>query len=277
MPDNTCEELNCCPPGFTVPPLSGTLALAGDDSTATDPNIVDGEFVLAEEAELVRCSINSASPSTLFTVTTLPLVPQTVTDFQNVQVGYFAYAVAICKTFITTLNSPTIALNSTTGISVGDIIELVTTYFTYGTTVLSISSPNVTLSTNALGSTPVVPAIDIVLGELYRIKAIGTTNWITYGAASNTIGLDFVCTTAPGAGTGTADVITLISFRPTTGQIKIGGFPLIPTGTVVSTRTLTSVVLSNATLAPSAMSRIVVAFFPAELDPNVQDEDQLFT
>ena len=229
MPEDTCEELNCCPPGFTVPSLGGVLSIAGEDSVNNDPNIVDGELVLAEEAAWVRCSINSASPSTLFTNTTPPLVPQTETDFQNVKVGYFAYAVAIAKTFTSTLGSPTIVLNSSTGVSVGDIIELVTDYFTYGTTVLSISSPNVTLSSNALGSTPV-----------------GVTD-------------------------------TLISFRPTTGQVKIGGSPLIPASTVVSSLTLTSLVLSNATLAPSAMSRIVVAFFPAEIDPNVTDEDELFT
>lgn len=231
MPEDTCEELNCCPPGFTVPPLGGVLSIAGEDSVNNDPNIADGELVLAEEAEWVRCSIDSASPSTLFTTTTPPpLVPQTVLDFQNVKVGYFAYAVAIAKTFTATLGSPTIVLNSSTGVSVGDIIELATDYFVYGTTVLSISSPNVTLSSNALGSTP--PSV----------------------------------------------TDTLISFRPTTGQVKIGGSPLIPTGTVVSSLTsLTSLVLSNATLAPSAMSRIVVAFFPAELDPNVTDEDELFT
>jgi len=230
MPEDTCEELNCCPPGFTVPPLGGVLSIAGEDSVNNDPNIADGEFVLAEEAEWVRCSISSTTPSTLSTNTTPPLVPETVTDFQNVKVGYFAYAVAIAKTFTATLGSPTIVLNSSTGVSVGDIIELVTDYFTYGTKVLSISSPNVTLSSNALGSTPV-----------------GVTD-------------------------------TLISFRPTTGQVKIGGSPLIPTGTVVSSfNSLTSLNLSNATLAPSAMSRIVVAFFPAELDPNVTDEDELFT
>jgi hypothetical protein len=41
--------------------------------------------------------------------------------------------------------------------------------------------------------------------------------------------------------------------------------------------TLSSAVLSNATIAPSALTRVVVAFFPAELDPNVTDEDELFT
>lgn len=229
MPEDTCEELNCCPPGFTVPPLGGVLSIAGDDSTNTDPNIVDGELVLAEEAEWVNCNIGSAGSATLSASSTAPVPPLTVTDFQNVKAGYFAYAVAIGKTFTCIQGSPTITVSGTVGISVGDIVELVTDYFPYGTTVLSISAPNVTLSSNALGPTPV-----------------GVTD-------------------------------TLISFRPTTGQVKIGGSPLIPVSTTVSSLTLSSAVLSNATIAPSAMSRIIVAFYPAEIDPNVTDEDELFT
>ena len=232
MPEDTCEELNCCPLGFAVPPLGGVLSIAGDDSTNTDPNIVDGELVLAEEAEWVNCDIGSAGSATLNASSTAPVPPLTVTDFQNVKVGYFAYAVAVVKTFTATLGSPTITITNggdTSGISAGDIVELVTDYFPYGTTVLSISAPNVTLSNNALGSTPV-----------------SVTN-------------------------------TLMSFRPTTGQVKIGGSPLIPASTTVSSLTLSSAVLSSATIAPAAMTRVVVAFFPAEIDPNVTDEDELFT
>jgi hypothetical protein len=51
---------------------------------------------------------------------------------------------------------------------------------------------------------PVVEAPDIVLGESYIIKTVGTTTWTSYGAAANTVGEQFVCTTAPGVGTGTA-------------------------------------------------------------------------
>lgn len=232
MPEDTCEELNCCPPGFAVPPLGGVLSIAGEDSVNNDPNIADGELVLAEEAEWVNCNIGSAGSATLSASSTAPVPPLTVTDFQNVKVGYFAYAVAIVKTFTAILGSPTITITNggvTDGVSAGDIIELVTDYFAYGTTVLSISAPNVTLSSNALGATPA-----------------GFTD-------------------------------TLMSFRPTTGQVQIGGSPLIPASTTVSSLTLSSAVLSNATIAPAAMTRIVVAFFPAELDPNVTDEDELFT
>jgi len=229
MADETCVEVNCCPLGYTVLGLGGTLPLAGDDSTATDPNIADGQLVLAEEAAWVRCSISTGSLSTLTSVSTPPTLPFAKTNFEDVQIGYFAFAVSIFKTFTCTLGSPVITVNSTTGVSAGDIIEFVTGYFPYGTTVLSTSSPNITLSSNALGSTPV-----------------GFTD-------------------------------TLISFRPKTGQVKIGGLPLIPAGTVVSSWSLSSVTLSNPTIAPSAMSRIVVAFYPAEIDPNVTDEDELFT
>ena len=51
---------------------------------------------------------------------------------------------------------------------------------------------------------PVVQATDIVLGESYIIKSVGTTTWTSYGASNNNIGTQFICTTAPGAGTGTA-------------------------------------------------------------------------
>ena len=277
MPEDTCEELNCCPLGFTVPPLGGVLSIAGEDSVNNDPNIGDGELVLAEEAEWVNCNIGSAGSATLNASSTPPVLPLTVTNFQNVKAGYFAYAVAIGKSFTCIQGSPTITVSGTVGISVGDIVELVTAYFPYGTTVLSISAPNVTLSNNAIGSTPVTSASGIVLGGSYRIKTIGDTDWTLYGAASNTIGQEFVCTTAPGVGTGTVDPVILISFRPTTGQVKIGGSPLIPVSTKVSSLTLSSAVLSNATIAPSAMSRIIVAFYPAEIDPNVTDEDELFT
>jgi Ribonuclease G/E len=48
MPEETCVQVNCCPLGYTVPKLVTTLSLAGDDSTATDPNIANGELILAE-------------------------------------------------------------------------------------------------------------------------------------------------------------------------------------------------------------------------------------
>jgi len=229
MADETCVEVNCCPLGYSVPGLGGTLALAGDDSTATDPNIADGELVLAEEAEWVNGRIPSAGSVYITSYGIAPVPPLTVADFTNIQVGWYASAVAVCKTFTATLGSANIVVNTATGIQNGQIVELVTDYFAYGTTVSGIVGTTITLSNTAIKSTS--------------------------GAS------------------------TIISFRPTSGPLKIGGNPLIPTGTKVSAvePDFSFVTLDTATIAPAAMTRVITAFYPADLDPNVQDEDQLFT
>lgn len=229
MPDETCVQVNCCPLGYTVPGLGGTLSLAGDDSTATDPNIADGELVLAEEAEWVNGRIPSAGSVYIAQYNIAPVPPLTVPDFTNVQVGWYAYAVAVCKTFQAVLGSPNITVSTSAGIQNGQIIELATDYFPYGTTVSNIVGTTVTLTNNSLGTTP----------------------------ATNPI----------------------ISFRPTSGPLKISGNPLIPTGTKVSAvePDFSFVTLDTPTIAPAAMTRVVTAFYPADLDPNVVDEDELFT
>lgn len=227
MADETCVEVNCCPLGYTVPGLGGTLALAGDDSTATDPNIADGEFVVAEEAQWVSCLVPGLNSKLLSTFSTPPIHPQAATTFNNVQIGFYAYAVAVCRTFSATLGSADITVNSAQALQVGQIAELATSFFPYGTTILNISGVIITLSNvslaNTSGSTPI------------------------------------------------------ISFRPKTGPVTISGNPLIPTGTKVASVSSSIVTLDTATIAPGSLTRLVVAFFPAKIDPNVQDEDQLFT
>jgi hypothetical protein len=51
---------------------------------------------------------------------------------------------------------------------------------------------------------PVVEATNIIAGESYIIKTVGTTTWTSYGASSNNIGEQFVSNSSSGAGTGTA-------------------------------------------------------------------------
>jgi hypothetical protein len=51
---------------------------------------------------------------------------------------------------------------------------------------------------------PVVQATDIIAGESYIIKTVGTTNWTSYNASSNNIGEQFVSNSSSGVGTGTA-------------------------------------------------------------------------
>ncbi len=45
-------------------------------------------------------------------------------------------------------------------------------------------------------------ATDMVVGEEYVVETVGTTNFVTHGSSSNTVGTVFTCT-SPGVGTGT--------------------------------------------------------------------------
>jgi hypothetical protein len=241
MADETCVEVNCCPLGYRVPGLGGTLALAGDDSTATDPNIADGELVLAEEAAWVSTAFNSVGTSVLtaaapngvlsnLATSLLGQRPLLFSDFSNVQVGYYAYCIAIARYYTATLGSFNIDVVSTSALSTGMLLDLSFDYFPYGTTIQNIVGSTFTLS-----------------------KAALLTSSVPYGSD----GL----------------------FRPPTGPVKIGGLPLIPTGTrVVSVSgDFSQVTLSAPAINDMTIARSIVAFYPAELDPNVQDEDQLFT
>ena len=71
----------------------------------------------------------------------------------------------------------------------------------------------------------VVAVSTVEIGKTYRIKSVGTTNFITIGAASNTVGILF---TATGTGTGTGTVST----TPSVGdviEIETNQFSLIQT------------------------------------------------
>src|SRR5690606_34136729 len=48
-----------------------------------------------------------------------------------------------------------------------------------------------------------INAIDLVEGEEYQILTTGTTDFTLYGAASNTVGLNFTANGVTGVGTGT--------------------------------------------------------------------------
>jgi hypothetical protein len=63
---------------------------------------------------------------------------------------------------------------------------------------------SITSTTNAVSgsSDTVVTAGDFVVGNVYTIKTIGTTDFTAIGASANTVGVEF---TATGAGTGTGD------------------------------------------------------------------------
>ncbi len=58
---------------------------------------------------------------------------------------------------------------------------------------------------NRKKSTSTINAGSFVVGQQYQINSVGTTNWTTIGASSNTIGVNFVAT-GTGSGTGNARV-----------------------------------------------------------------------
>jgi hypothetical protein len=68
------------------------------------------------------------------------------------------------------------------------------------------SSLTIAQSSTVYGST--VPATNIIAKQGYVIASVGTTNFVAFGASSNTVGIHFVATaTGSGAsGTGTATI-----------------------------------------------------------------------
>ena len=74
-----------------------------------------------------------------------------------------------------------------------------------------------TSTTNAISgsSDTVVTAGDFVVGNVYTIKTIGTTDFTAIGASANTVGVEF---TATGAGTGTGDAFDTLYYA--TGGIQ---------------------------------------------------------
>jgi hypothetical protein len=86
--------------------------------------------------------------------------------------------------------------------------------------------------------TAVVAATAMVSGHRYTIKTVGTTNFVTYGASSSTVGVQFI---ANGAGTGTGDTYdagNLLDYAPIGATInqstgKVLGFDVGAISTLI--------------------------------------------
>lgn len=218
MPEEACVEINCCPLGYTVPGLGGTLSLAGDDSTATDPRVAAGEFIFAEEAKLTRATLVGSSPNIV------------VASASSIQQGYALECIGVYKDIVGTLGSYDVTVPDVGGLKIGQLMDESLAYFAYGTTITNIVGTTVTLSTPALG-----PATIEVL------------------------------------------------FRPFSPPLIVGSTVVIPSTLFPSPTTATTVTnIAGTTLTLSAsptasMTKALLSFFPAELNPNVFDEAQLFT
>ncbi|NDI17477.1 MAG: hypothetical protein EBY83_05860 [Verrucomicrobia bacterium] len=194
------------------------MALAGDDSTATDPRVVAGEFIFAEEAKLTRATLVGSNPNIV------------VASNAGIQQGYAIECIGVYKDIVATLGSYNVTVPDVAGLKIGQLMDESLTYFAYGTVITNIVGLTVTLSNPALG-----PATTEVL------------------------------------------------FRPVAPPLIVGSTVVIPSTLYPSLTTATTVTnIAGTTLtlsaAPTAsMTKALVSFFPAELDPNVFDEAQLFT
>lgn len=50
MPEETCQELDCCPEQILNFRVETSFVLLGEDPAATDPNLVDGDTLLTESS-----------------------------------------------------------------------------------------------------------------------------------------------------------------------------------------------------------------------------------
>jgi hypothetical protein len=87
----------------------------------------------------------------------------------------------------------------------------------------------------------IVPATSIVVGTTYTIDSVGSTDFRTFGATSNTVGLSFIATTAGTVGSGTGTAWT------GTGKIVSFGLDLSPPSlTETAINTVTTVVRNSS-------------------------------
>jgi hypothetical protein len=80
-----------------------------------------------------------------------------------------------------------------------------------------------------------IDAGNFVIGKSYTITALGTTNWTSIGAASNTLGISF---TATGIGSGTGQASTLYSWSTPQVQYQTADANLVSTKIIYLTNSL---------------------------------------
>ena len=218
MADETCVEVNCCPLGYSVPSLGGTLALIGDDSTGTDPRIVAGDYIWGEEAVLTTATLTNANNSIV------------VASANNIQIGYAVECIGVYKTVQATLGSANVTVPNTAGLKIGQLMEAPLEYFPYSSLITNISGLTVTLSNPAIAT--------------FSFNVL---------------------------------------FRPLAPPLIVGSSVVIPSTLYPSFSAPTTVTsLAGNTLGLSvpptaSMTLALLSFFPADVDPNVNDEDRLFT
>lgn len=93
----------------------------------------------------------------------------------------------------------------------------------------------------------VVQAGSFIVGRMYRIVAINTTNFMSIGASSNTPGIHFIATGA-GTGTGTAETSQTVESKLNNAALTVLDFYADPTGVADSTAAFQAAVNSLKTI-----------------------------
>ena len=76
-----------------------------------------------------------------------------------------------------------------------------------------------------------VEPADLVIGNTYTIKKIGTTDWVAVGASSNTVGVSFVATGFTG-GTGYATEVLIYRMSTAPSDLTISAVDALPFNTL---------------------------------------------
>ena len=89
-----------------------------------------------------------------------------------------------------------------------------------------------------------------VIGKSYTITSVGTTNWISIGAASNTLGISFVAT---GEGSGTGQASTAYSWSTPQVQYQVADTAMVSNKTIVLTNSLQGSNPANAVITKNGL------------------------
>jgi hypothetical protein len=138
--------------------------------------------------------------------------------------------------FVTTSGSNVVTItdSNTTVLSTFDYVDFVTPVAvgglvlngpyrlqSYVSTTFTINAESAATSSADTSANTV--AGSFVVGDTYKIVTVGTTDYTLIGAASNTVGVIFNAT-GVGSGTGTAKLVSVYSFKTTSGSSIVTGY-----------------------------------------------------
>ena len=207
VPENTAivgDELR----GTIVQPAIAISTIATASSSVTNTFTVNNVSVLTDRMPVMFAASNI-----------LNAIGTTYIGFGGVNTGQKYYAVG--STINKTTNQFAVTWLTGTSTAISAIsISGTGTNATFNVAPSSTGSYNVTVSYAGAGyavndtlripgsyiSAPTIAATSMVQGVTYTIASIGTTNFITYGASANTVGVSFTANATTPAGTGTVNL-----------------------------------------------------------------------